>query len=76
MLLSLYRYDQQYLLTYLSQSFKSRVIPGLFLSSVNIMFTEPSKPLDIHINKPILFEVKFIGEKGEFDKGLLTTLKL
>jgi hypothetical protein len=32
-------------------------------------------PLDIHINKPILFEVKFIGDKGEFDKGL-TTLKL
>jgi hypothetical protein len=33
--------------------------------------------LDIHINKPILFEVKFIGDKGEFDKGvLLTTTKI
>jgi hypothetical protein len=31
--------------------------------------------LDIHINKPILFEVKFIGDKGEFDKGLLTMKK-
>jgi hypothetical protein len=32
--------------------------------------------LDIHINKPILFEVKFIGDKGEFDKGVVNYSKI
>jgi hypothetical protein len=36
------------------------------------MFTEPSKPLDIHINKPILSKLNLLVIKGEFDKGLLT----
>jgi hypothetical protein len=39
------------------------------------MFTEPSKSLDIHINKPILSKLNLLVIKGEFDKGLLT-LKL